>query len=75
VLTGSADMTARVWSLRQPTKVIRIFSEKDRSPVWSVAFSPDGTQVLTGARNDLARLWNLDDPALICAPLPFVHAQ
>jgi len=75
VLTGSADMTARVWDLRQPAKIVRIFFNKGESPVWSVAFSPDGTQVLTGDRDDMARVWNFDESVLMCVSLPFLHAQ
>jgi WD40 repeat protein len=58
VLTGSADMTARVWDLRQPAKALKIFNGSE-SPVWAVAFSPNGKEVITGSRDDLARLRNL----------------
>ncbi len=31
---------------------------KNRDKVWSVAFSPDGRSVVTGATDGMARIWN-----------------
>ena len=54
-LTGSADKTARLWDL-STGETIKILHHT--STVTSAAFSPDGTQTLTGCKNT-ARLWNL----------------
>jgi WD40 repeat protein/uncharacterized caspase-like protein len=66
VLTGSGyaigesysggDHTARLWDV-QSGKELRTFTGH-ASGVDSVAFSPDGKQVLTGSRDRTARLWD-----------------
>ncbi len=40
--------------------------------VYSVAFSPDGTKVVTGSVDGTARIWNLDDttPVATSTPIP-----
>ena len=55
LVTGSRDNTARVWEVATGKQVLLLSGNK--SQVEAVAFSPDGTRVLTGS--DTARLWNI----------------
>jgi WD40 repeat protein len=57
VTGGSAG--AFLWDL-STVRVTRIFAGH-RSDVVSVAFSPDGTEVLTGSLDSTARLWRVSD--------------
>ena len=54
MLTGSDDNTAKLWNLSGQSLIT--FSGHTAS-VKSVAFSPDGAQVLTGSDDNTARLW------------------
>jgi len=56
VLTGSKDMTARLWEAASGNEIRRFEGHTDW--VTSVAFSPDGREVLTGSRDKSARLWD-----------------
>jgi WD40 repeat protein len=56
VLTGSSDMSARLWDLHG--NILQIF-KGHVSLVRSVAFSPDSKTVLTGSSDKTARLWDL----------------
>jgi len=65
VLTGSGflgifgesrDNTARLWDVTTGQEFRRF--EGHTEAVWSVAFSPDGRQVLTGSGDKTARLWD-----------------
>jgi len=56
VLTGSKDMTARLWETASGNEIRRFEGHTDH--VTSVAFSPDGREVLTGSRDKSARLWD-----------------
>jgi WD40 repeat protein len=67
-LTGSADETAKLWAIRYKRgvggevsgieSVDEILSlRKHRGEVTSVAFSPDGRNVLTAGRDGQAIVW------------------
>ncbi len=56
VLTGSKDMTARLWEAASGNEIRRFEGHADW--VTAVAFSPDGREVLTGSRDKSARLWD-----------------
>src|ERR1039458_6622125 len=56
VLTGSKDMTARLWEAASGNEIRRFEGHTDR--VTAVAFSPDGHEVLTGSGDKSARLWD-----------------
>jgi tetratricopeptide (TPR) repeat protein len=55
VLTGSGDSTARLWDAA--TGKPRSEPLRHDGPVYAVAFSPDGSTVLTGS-NNTAGLWD-----------------
>ena len=55
LVTGSRDNTARVWEVSSGKQILLLSGNSNR--VKSVAFSPDGTKVLTGS--DTVRLWNI----------------
>jgi WD40 repeat protein len=63
VLTGSWDITAKLWNVSTGA-VIRTFSGHDLY-LSSVAFSRDGTKVLTGSGDHTAKVWNLATGALM----------
>lgn len=56
LLTGSDDMTARLWDAETGVELAQFIGHTDQ--VKSAAFSPDGTYVLTGSDDGTARLWN-----------------
>ena len=58
------DGTARLWDA-QTGRQLRRF-EGHTEEVYSVAFSPDGRQVLTGSRDGTARLWDAQTGHPIC---------
>ncbi|HUS59118.1 MAG TPA: hypothetical protein VM141_10740, partial [Planctomycetota bacterium] len=62
MLTGSYDDTAKLWDAATGA-CIRTFTGHT-SDVWSVAFSPDGTKVLTAGGYD-AKLWDAATGACI----------
>ncbi len=53
---GSEDKTARLWDLQG--NIVLEF-KRHTSSIHSVAFSPDGKTILTGASDDTIRVWNL----------------
>ena len=55
VLTGSNDMTARIWDASSGQELHKLTHDDS---VYSVAFSPDGTKVLTGSNDSTARIWD-----------------
>lgn len=74
LLTGSDDASATLWNLRvgtdlqgklgcrmQPYRTLR----GHRTTVESVAFSPDGTRLLTGSDDHSAKLWDARTGALL----------
>lgn len=60
VLTGSMDMTARLWNLDGYLKN----KLEHRSPVMAVAFSPHNQRILTGTASRKVHLWNRDGTLL-----------
>ncbi|MFN0014773.1 MAG: WD40 repeat domain-containing protein, partial [Saprospiraceae bacterium] len=63
------DKTAKLWNL--PGRELQDFFTH-ASYVRSVAFSPDGKQILTGSDDNTARLWDLSDGKLHAL---FTHAS
>jgi WD40 repeat protein len=66
VVTGSADKTVRVWDARTGTALVELKchgavarnrNQDVRDQITSVAFSPDGTQLLTG-QGGVVRVWD-----------------
>ena len=70
VLTGSWDMTARLWetSTGRPIGLPLPYHSTDRSVM---AFSPDGSTIVAASTDKTARLWN----ASTCLPIgpPLTH--
>jgi WD40 repeat protein len=76
LLTGGDDGTARVWEAATGKPVsppllhsVLLPPNSRRGPVHAVAFSPDGTKVLTGSDDGTARLWNVATGKQIGPPL------
>jgi WD40 repeat protein/DNA-binding SARP family transcriptional activator/class 3 adenylate cyclase len=62
LVTANSDGTARVWLVteRGPLEVIRLSAQDTRKGIAGVAFSPDGTRVLTGDVDaTAARVWDV----------------
>jgi WD40 repeat protein len=53
--TGSHDHSIRLWDLRSRQCVERLYGNP--SEVWALAFSADGSGVLSGAKDGTVRLW------------------
>jgi WD40 repeat protein len=65
LISGSADQTARVWSLTEsPPKELAQFAEH-AAVVQSVGFRGDGAQAISGAANNSVKIWNPADGKLI----------
>ncbi|MEZ4450257.1 MAG: WD40 repeat domain-containing protein [Nannocystaceae bacterium] len=77
VVTGGADGEARLWRKRQVSEDMSEWTsvrlphagtgwpgDRERS-VWTVAFSPDGAQVATGAADGALRIFPVEADALI----------
>jgi WD40 repeat protein len=67
VLTGSVDQTARLWSTTNG-QLVRAFgpvfingelAAGHSNSISSVAFSPDGAEILTGSDDSTAKLWDV----------------
>jgi WD40 repeat protein len=62
IATGSGDGTAKVWQLDEagPRELFTLSSRDLRGGVGGVAFSPDGTQLLTGQYiDDAIKIWDV----------------
>ncbi|KAI9512806.1 TFIID and SAGA subunit [Russula earlei] len=58
LLSGSADATARLWSMDTMTNVVAYRGHQN--PVWDVDWSPMGIYFATASRDRTARLWSTD---------------
>jgi WD40 repeat protein len=56
ILTGSDDMSARLWDAATGREIRRFRGHSDK--VRCVAFSPDARYVLTGSEDATARIWD-----------------
>ena len=56
IVTGSVDMTAKVWDARTGAALVELKGHMGR--VNSVAFSPDGTWIVTGSVDRTAKVWD-----------------
>ncbi|MEE3220693.1 MAG: WD40 repeat domain-containing protein, partial [Planctomycetota bacterium] len=61
--TGSADKTARVWSLADAKFPELVKLEGHAQPVTAVAFSADNTQLFTGGADNAIKQWTVADGA------------
>ena len=50
------DQTAKVWDARTGTPLLEL--KGHTSCVTSVAFSPDGTRIVTGSGDNTAKVWD-----------------
>ena len=59
--TGLANGQVELWEAETDTPILTLGSEQrhDYNPVASVAFSPDGTILATGSRNQSVKIWDL----------------
>jgi len=76
VVTAGADNTARVWDATTGKQVTALLVHQN--VVLAVAFSPDGTRVITASLDKTARVWtlsmdmgSLDDWRLLLRCSPF----
>lgn len=58
LLSGSADGTARLWSMDTMTNVVAYRGHQN--PIWDVDWSPMGIYFTTASRDRTARLWSTD---------------
>lgn len=58
LLSGSADGTARLWSLDTMTNVVAFRGHEN--PIWDVKWNPMGIYFATASRDKTARLWSTD---------------
>ena len=56
ILTGSGNVAVQ-WDIQTGNRVGSPFAH--RNPVWSLAVSPDGTKLITGAADNTARIWDI----------------
>ncbi|KAF8595569.1 WD40 repeat-like protein, partial [Ceratobasidium sp. AG-I] len=63
----SWDNTIRVWGAHSGISVAGPF-EGRTSPVFSVAFSPDGTRIVSGSGDKTIRVWDAHSGLLVAGP-------
>ncbi|EEB99099.1 hypothetical protein MPER_01283, partial [Moniliophthora perniciosa FA553] len=63
LLSGSADGTARLWSMDTMTDIAAYRGHEN--PVWDVKWSPMGIYFATASRDRTARLWSTDRTACL----------
>ncbi|KDQ28595.1 hypothetical protein PLEOSDRAFT_1038493 [Pleurotus ostreatus PC15] len=56
IASSSADRTIRLWSA-YCGEILAIFEAEE---IWSIAFSPDGKQIVTGESSGKEQIWNVD---------------
>lgn len=61
VVSGSADKTARIWTLGDSKEVAKFAVHT--STVTAVAFTPNNQQVVSGSADNSVKLWNAADAA------------
>ena len=59
VVSGSADKTARIWTLADSKEVAKYAAHTNT--VTAVAFSANGQQIVSGAADNSLKLWNAAD--------------
>ena len=57
MVTASDDQTARLWDAATGKALVTLEGHTDR--VWSAAFSPDGTRVVTASFDKTAKIWRV----------------
>jgi WD40 repeat protein len=66
LITASANGYAIVWDASgcrlRPCRPRRVRTLKQSEPIYTLAASPDGRRVVTGASDRVARVWNLANP-------------
>jgi WD40 repeat protein/serine/threonine protein kinase len=70
ILTGSVDQTAKVWDARSGVPPLELREARSGVPplelrghakmVTSVAFSPDGTRIVTSSWDETAKVWDAE---------------
>jgi|GEM_PF-1186105 len=58
VVTASADGTAQIWNLNNPSTPERVLGKRGEAAVNSAAFSPDGRLVVTARQDGKATVWS-----------------
>ncbi|CEL53180.1 hypothetical protein RSOLAG1IB_06143 [Rhizoctonia solani AG-1 IB] len=70
-MSGSADMTSRVWqisALPKPMAMIPFVGHS--SPVSFISLSKDGTRVISGSHDGTLRMWDAQTGSQIGSPFP-----
>jgi WD40 repeat protein len=65
VATASEDGTARAWTVSTCRPLGPTLGTVDRDPLNTVAFSPDGSRLVTGDASGRARVWRIHDGRLL----------
>ena len=67
IVTGSGDLTAKVWDARTGTPPLDLRGHP--APVVSARFSPDGKRIVTGSDDGTIRIWDASTGAPVTEPL------
>ncbi len=70
LIAGYFDRTVKIWNL-ETEKIDKVF-EGHKSSVYAIAFSPDGTKILTGSF-ETAILWNVETAEIECEFIGHEH--